>query len=188
MINFNTNLLETNVINLAFVVFVLVYFGGDVLNSLLDERLAIITKSLDEVETLKKTLEDIVVSPSVESLEADLKQKEVDLDLTIQKMRMEIKDRAKKEIQDLKLRQKAKIKFEEDKATSQLSEQIKNLTVQLAVLQIENRVLKARAELSLGLVSEYEQTVNYNQGKKFGYFFKSALKTLSEVKLDSKVA
>ena len=101
---------------------------------------------------------------------------------------MEIKDRAKKEIQDLKLRQKAKIKFEEDKATSQLSEQIKNLTVQLAVLQIENRVLKARAELSLGLVSEYEPTVNYSQGKKFGYFFKSALKTLSEVKLDSKVA
>ena len=130
-----------------FVIFVLVYFGGDVLNSLLEERLAIITKSLDEVETLKKTLEEIVVSPSVESLETDLKQKEADLDLTIQKMRMEIKDRATKEIQDLELRQKAKIKFEEDKATSQLSEQIKNLTVQLAVLQIENRVLKARADL-----------------------------------------
>ena len=46
----NTNLLETNVINLAVVVGVLIYFGGDVLTSLLTNRKETIMKSITDAE------------------------------------------------------------------------------------------------------------------------------------------
>lgn len=46
----NTNVLETNVLNLAVVIGVLFVLGKDVLTSLLDERKSKIVQSLDEVE------------------------------------------------------------------------------------------------------------------------------------------
>jgi len=46
----NTNLLETNILNLAVVIGVLVYFGGDVLTSLLTTRKEVILKSLNDAE------------------------------------------------------------------------------------------------------------------------------------------
>jgi len=46
----NTNILETNVINLAVVIGVLVYFGGDILTSSLESRNGRILKSLRDAE------------------------------------------------------------------------------------------------------------------------------------------
>jgi len=46
----NTNLLETNVLNLAVVIGVLVVFGGDVLTSILKNRQELIVKSLNDAE------------------------------------------------------------------------------------------------------------------------------------------
>ena len=46
----NTNLLETNVLNLAVVVGALVYFGGDILQSILTNRKELIVKSLTDAE------------------------------------------------------------------------------------------------------------------------------------------
>ena len=46
----NTNILETNIINLTVVIGVLIYVGGDVLNSLLKTRKENILKSLTDAE------------------------------------------------------------------------------------------------------------------------------------------
>ena len=46
----NTNLLETNVLNLAVVIGVLFVFGGDVLTSILKNRQELIVKSLNDAE------------------------------------------------------------------------------------------------------------------------------------------
>ena len=45
----NTNILETNVLNLAVVIGVLIYFGGDVLNSILSTRNETILARFNEV-------------------------------------------------------------------------------------------------------------------------------------------
>lgn len=182
MINFNTNVLETNIINLSVVVGCLVYFGSDVLNSLLDDRMAIIMRSLDEVKALKENLNEITEAPSTaDSLAQDLAKSENDLNMAIERMRTEIKNRYTKEISDLETGKTDKISFEEEKATSQLSEQIKNLTVQLSILQIENRIIKARGNMNLGLISDYEQSITFNRGKKYGYFFKDSLRKLAQL-------
>lgn len=183
MINFNTNLLDTNIINLSFVIAVLFYFGGDVLNSLLEDRLSTILKSLDEVKALKLNLQEIESQsdPSIDSLEQDLDKIKKDLSAAVERMRIDIKTRYTKEISDLELGKKAKISFEEEKATSQIAEKIKYLTVQLSVLQIENRVLKARADSNLGLVATYDLSDPFNRGKNYGFFFKHALTSLSTI-------
>nr|AYD72403.1 ATP synthase CF0 B subunit [Acetabularia peniculus] len=48
--HFNTNILETNILNLSVVVGVVVSFGGDALRSLLDNRKQIILNNLQEAE------------------------------------------------------------------------------------------------------------------------------------------
>jgi len=181
MINFNTNVLETNIINLSFVIGVLIYFGGDVINSLLEDRLKIILNSLEEVKVLKQSLEEITVSPSVDSLAQDLKKSENDLIAAVERMRTDIRNRYTKEISDLEIGKKAKISFEEDKATSVISEQIKYLTVELAVLQIENRVLKVKDNSNLGFTSEYQESDTFNRTKKYGHFFNHAINRIGDV-------
>ena len=184
MINFNTNVLDTNIINLSFVIGVLFYFGGDVLNSLLEDRLSTIIKSLDEVKALKLNLEKIEAQsdPSVDSLEQDLNKIKKDLSAAVQRMRIDIKNQYTKEISDLELGKKAKISFEEEKATSQIAEKIKYLTIELSVLQIENRVLKARADSSLGLIANLTTSDPFNRSKNYGFFFKHAVNNLAAIK------
>ena len=58
----NTNLLETNVLNLAVVIGVLVVFGGDVLTSILKNRQELIVKSLNDAEERFKPPIFIIVS------------------------------------------------------------------------------------------------------------------------------
>lgn len=181
MINFNTNVLETNIINLSFVIGVLIYFGGDVINSLLEDRLKIILNSLEEVKTLQQNLQEITISPSVDSLAQDLEKSEKDLTAAVERMRIDIRNRYTKEISDLEIGKKAKISFEEDKATSLIAEQIKYLTVELAVLQIENRVLKVKGNNNLGFISEYEESVSFNRTKKYGHFFNHAVNRIGDV-------
>lgn len=48
--HFNTNILETNILNLSVVIGVVVSFGGDALRSLLDNRKQIILNNLQEAE------------------------------------------------------------------------------------------------------------------------------------------
>ena len=52
---FNTNVLETNIINLAVVIFIVVTFVGDALNTLLKNRKEIILANLQEAD--KRALE-----------------------------------------------------------------------------------------------------------------------------------
>ena len=57
----NTNILETNIINLTVVIGVLIYVGGDVLNSLLKTRKENILKSLTDAEQkYQETLDALI--------------------------------------------------------------------------------------------------------------------------------
>jgi F-type H+-transporting ATPase subunit b len=187
MINFNTNILDTNIINLSFVIGVLFYFGGDVLNSLLEDRLSTILKSLEEVKTLKLNLKEIENQndPSFDSLAEDLNKIKTDLSSAVERMKLDIKERYTKEILDLELGKLAKISFEEEKANSQIAEKIKYLTIELSVLQVENRVLKAQSETNLGLIATPDLSDPFNRSKNYGFFFKHALNNLSSLKVNS---
>ena len=78
-IGFNTNVLETNVINLSVVIGIVVSFGGDALKSLLETRKQAILTNLREVETKANEAQD------------RLKQAETQLHLA-EKKALEIKE------------------------------------------------------------------------------------------------
>ena len=73
----NTNILETNIINLTVVIGVLIYVGGDVLNSLLQTRKENILKSLTDAE--QKYQETLDALNSAKETLASAKQKAVDI-------------------------------------------------------------------------------------------------------------
>jgi F-type H+-transporting ATPase subunit b len=57
-IGFNGNILETNIINLAVVVGIVVSFGGDALRSLLESRRQAILSTLQQAEQKAKDAQD----------------------------------------------------------------------------------------------------------------------------------
>jgi F-type H+-transporting ATPase subunit b len=73
----NTNVLETNVLNLSVVVGVLFVLGKDVLTSLLDERREKIVQSLEDVETRYKEAQKKLEEANLELSTAMEKAKEI---------------------------------------------------------------------------------------------------------------
>jgi F-type H+-transporting ATPase subunit b len=73
----NTNVLETNVLNLSVVVGVLFVLGKDVLTSLLDERREKIVQSLEDVETRYKAAQKKLEEANLELSTAMEKVKEI---------------------------------------------------------------------------------------------------------------
>jgi len=73
----NTNVLETNVINLSVVIGVLFVVGKDVLTSLLDERKQKIVQSLEDVETRYKQAQQKLEEANLELSTAVEKAKEI---------------------------------------------------------------------------------------------------------------
>ena len=57
-VEFNGNILETNIINLAVVVGIVVSFGGDALRSLLESRRQAILSTLQQAEQKAKDAQD----------------------------------------------------------------------------------------------------------------------------------
>jgi len=73
----NTNVLETNVLNLAVVIVVLFIVGKDVLTSLLDERRQKIVQSLDDVEARYQKAQKRLDEAKEELVSARVKAKEI---------------------------------------------------------------------------------------------------------------
>jgi F-type H+-transporting ATPase subunit b len=73
----NTNVLETNILNLSVVIGVLFVVGKDVLTSLLDERRQKIVQSLEDVEARYKEAQDKLEKANIELNDAVEKAKEI---------------------------------------------------------------------------------------------------------------
>jgi len=78
----NTNVLETNILNLSVVIGVLFVVGKDVLTSLLDERRQKIVQSLEDVETRYKQAQQKLEEANLELSTAVEKAKEIRIQST----------------------------------------------------------------------------------------------------------
>jgi F-type H+-transporting ATPase subunit b len=126
----NTNLLETNVINLAVVIGVLVYFGGDVLTSILTNRQESILKSITDAEVrfqVAKTKAAEIRAQGVVSAQQGAKT---------------LLERAEEDITRLEETKQATIRVEEEKAVYQVCEQMSRLALSKAMTKVKTRLAK----------------------------------------------
>ena len=140
----NTNLLETNVINLAVVIGVLVYFGGDVFSTILKNRKESINKSITDAELrfqeATKKLDDAKAQLELAKKKAEeIRAQGLGAAQLSAKTLLE---RAEEDITRLEETKQSTIRVEEEKVVTQICEQISRLALSKAMTTVKTRLAK----------------------------------------------
>lgn len=123
---FNGNILETNILNLAVVLGIVVSLGGDTLRSLLENRKQTISNNLQQAEKRAQEAKQRLTEAQSQ-LEA-AKRKGVEIrqqgDLTAERERQDSTNRKRDEIARLTTKKEDTLRVEEQKAVSQVYQQL----------------------------------------------------------------
>nr|YP_009258701.1 CF0 subunit I of ATP synthase [Coleochaete scutata]ANI25646.1 CF0 subunit I of ATP synthase [Coleochaete scutata] len=147
----NTNLLETNLINLGVVIGVLVYFGKGVLNTLLDNRKETILSTIRDAEECYKEAEDKLQQAKARLQQAKLKADEIRVQglAQLERERLELIKSADEDSKKLEDSKNGTIRFEEQKAIEQVRQQVSRLALERA---LETLNLSLNADLQSRLI------------------------------------
>lgn len=139
---FNGNILETNILNLAVVLAVVVSLGGDALKSLLENRKQEIVQNLEEVEKRAKEAE-ASLKDAVAQLELAQKKaveiKEQGVKTAEQEKRQSIRQ-TEEDAHQLELMQEEALRLQQQKAISQISKQVVNLALKRVYTKLTSRL------------------------------------------------
>jgi F-type H+-transporting ATPase subunit b len=140
----NTNLLETNVINLAVVIGVLVYFGGDVFSTILKNRKESINKSITDAELRFQEATKKLDSARLKLELAKKKAEEIRAQGlgAAQLSAKTLLERAEEDITRLEETKQSTIRVEEEKVVTQICEQISRLALSKAMTNVKTRLAK----------------------------------------------
>lgn len=138
----NFDLIETNILNLAVVLGVVLYLGGDVLTSLLNDRKQKILgtlKSANErfVEAEQKLAEAKQKVQIAQGKAIEIRQQG---QLTATQTTLNLFEQTKEEIQRLEESKQATLRFEEEKAMSQVRQQVVNLSIERAFSLLRTKI------------------------------------------------
>ena len=138
----NTNLLETNVLNLAVVIGVLVYFGGDVFSSILNDRKELILKSLNDAEERYQEATAKLAKAKEQLETAKTKAEEIRVQglLTAEQGKANLLERAKEDINRLEEAGQVSLRFEEEKAMQEVCARVRELAFEQAVQKVKKRL------------------------------------------------
>jgi len=138
----NTNLLETNVLNLAVVIGVLVVFGGDVLTSILNNRKELIVKSLNDAEEMFQEATAKLANAKAQLEIAKTKAEEIRAQgLVSSKLATaNLLERAEEDIKRLEEAKQLSLRFEEEKAVEEVCERVRELALESALQKVKKRL------------------------------------------------
>lgn len=139
---FNTNIFETNLINLAVVIGVLVYFGGDFLSSLLNTRKDNILKTLKDADArlLEATQKLNQAKADLELAKTKVSEITSQARLTAQQGSQILLKNTEVELKRLEETKQDTLRFEEQKAVSQIRGQVIQLALQQAIDKLKSKM------------------------------------------------
>ena len=138
---FNTNLIETNVLNLAVVIGVVIKVVGDSLRSLLDQRRKTILSTLQEADLKAKEAKQRLEAAQRTLEEARSRVQEIRIQTvqTVEREKSEAQKQLERDLNRLRERRDQAIQLERQRATQFISYQISGLALNSA----ENILLNA---------------------------------------------
>ena len=151
---FNTNILETNVLNLAVVLAVVITYVGDALRGLLANRKQTILNNFREADQRASEAQDRLNQARLQLEKAKTKAQEISQQalFTVDQEKKQIISQTQEDIKRLSLLQQQTLKFEQQKAQNELAQKL----VRLALHQV-------REKLNQRLNSSIHTAVNHFQ-------------------------
>jgi F-type H+-transporting ATPase subunit b len=130
----NTDILNTNLINLALLVGILFYYGKPLLTNILNERRSKIIEQIQAAEQKQKEAEVILAQEQkkLEQAQATAAKIRQDAEVNAQKARETILAQGEKEVARLKETAVKDLSSEQDKAIAQLRERVVALALEKA--------------------------------------------------------
>nr|NP_039281.1 ATP synthase CF0 B subunit [Marchantia paleacea]P06291.1 RecName: Full=ATP synthase subunit b, chloroplastic; AltName: Full=ATP synthase F(0) sector subunit b; AltName: Full=ATPase subunit I [Marchantia polymorpha]BAS44701.1 ATP synthase subunit b [Marchantia paleacea subsp. diptera]CAA28067.1 atpF [Marchantia paleacea] len=161
----NTNLLETNLINLGVVLGLLVYFGKGVLSNLLNNRKLTILNTIQDAEERYKEATDKLNQARTRLQQA--KQKADDIRINglsqMEKEKQDLINAADEDSKRLEDSKNATIRFEKQRAIEQVRQQVSRLALERALETLKSRLnseLHLRMiDYHIGLLRAMESTI-----------------------------
>ena len=151
---FNTNILETNVLNLAVVLAIVITYVGDALRGLLANRKQTILNNFREADQRASEAQDRLNQARLQLEKAKTKADEISQQalFTVDQEKKQIISQTQEDIKRLSLLQQETLKFEQQKAQNELAQKL----VRLALHQV-------REKLNQRLNSSIHTAVNHFQ-------------------------
>jgi len=151
---FNTNILETNVLNLAVVLAIVITYVGDALRGLLANRKQTILNNFREADQRASEAQDRLNQARLQLEKAKTKADEISQQaiFTVDQEKNQILSQTQEDIKRLSVLQQETLKFEQQKAQNELAQKL----VRLALHQV-------REKLNQRLNSSIHTAVNHFQ-------------------------
>jgi F-type H+-transporting ATPase subunit b len=151
---FNTNILETNVLNLAVVLAIVITYVGDALRGLLANRKQTILNNFREADQRASEAQDRLNQARLQLEKAKTKADEISQQalFTVDQEKKQIIYQTQEDIKRLSILQQETLKFEQQKAQNELAQKL----VRLALHQV-------REKLNQRLNSSIHTAVNHFQ-------------------------
>jgi len=129
---FNTNLLETNVLNLAVVLAIVITYVGDALRGLLANRKQTILANFREADQRATEAQDRLRQAQLELEQAQAKAQKIreQASVTIEQEKKQFLRQTQEDIQRLGTLQQETFKFEQQKAQNELAQKLVKLALQ----------------------------------------------------------
>nr|YP_009109437.1 ATP synthase I subunit [Sanionia uncinata]AIW52125.1 ATP synthase I subunit [Sanionia uncinata] len=162
----NTNLLETNLINLSVVLGLLIYSGKGVLNNLLSNRKQTILNTINDAEKRYNEATDKLDQARTRLERAKIKADEIRVNglSQIEREKKELVNAADEDSKRLEDSKNATIRFEEQRAIEQVRQQVSRLALERALEALNKRLnneLHSRViDYHIGLLRAMESTTN----------------------------
>jgi F-type H+-transporting ATPase subunit b len=156
----NFDLIETNIINLAVVIAVVLYLGSDLLSSLLRDRKNRIVSTIQSAD--ERYLEAQQKLETAKAKVEQAKAKAIEIrqqgNSAAAQATKTLFERTEEEIRRLEETKQATLRVEEDKALSQVRDQVVKLSIERALSQLrakmDNSVQKRLIDLNIGLLGK----------------------------------
>lgn len=138
---FNTNILETNIINLAVVIAVVFFFVGDALRSLLENRKQTVLNNLREADLRATEAQEKLNQAQIQLENAKKKAIEIGEQglTTAEQEKLQTINQAEKDVLRLEELKQETIQLQQQKALSQISQQV----VALALTKVREKLTKS---------------------------------------------
>lgn len=159
---FNTNILETNVLNLAVVLAVVITYVGDALRGLLANRKQTILNNFREADQRASEAQDRLNQARLQLEKAKTKANEItqQASFTVEQEKKQIIGQTQEDIKRLSVLQQETLKFEQQKAQNELAQKL----VKLALQQVREK-LQQRLNSSIHTAVNHFQIVLFTNYK-----------------------
>lgn len=159
---FNTNILETNVLNLAVVLAVVITYVGDALRGLLANRKQTILNNFREADQRATEAQDQLNQARLQLEKAKTKANEISqqASFTVDQEKKQIIGQTQEDIKRLSILQQETLNFEQQKAQNELAQKL----VKLALQQVREK-LQQRLNSSIHTAVNHFQIVLFTNYK-----------------------